>query len=67
MVNGLLFHMTQPTSRSIIKAIVCSKPTIIDYLTTALIDYLIINKAKLILFAVVARKRITHLHLHPTV
>ena len=28
MVNGLLFHMTQPTSRSIIKAIVCSKPTI---------------------------------------
>ena len=28
MVNGLLFHMTQPTSRSIIKAIACSKPTI---------------------------------------
>jgi len=26
--NGLLFHMTQPTSRSTIKAIVCSKPTI---------------------------------------
>ena len=26
--NGLLFHMTQPTSRSIIKAIACSKPTI---------------------------------------
>jgi len=25
---GLLFHMTQPTSRSIIKAIACSKPTI---------------------------------------
>jgi len=27
-VNGLLFHMTQPTSKSIIKAIACSKPTI---------------------------------------
>jgi len=26
VVNGLLFHMTQPTSRSIIKAIACSKP-----------------------------------------
>jgi len=26
--NGLLFHMTQPTSRSTIKAIACSKPTI---------------------------------------
>ena len=26
--NGLLFHMTQPTSRSTIKAISCSKPTI---------------------------------------
>jgi len=26
--NGLLFHMTQPISRSIIKAIACSKPTI---------------------------------------
>jgi len=25
---GLLFHMTKPTSRSIIKAIACSKPTI---------------------------------------
>jgi len=25
---GLLFHMTQPTSRSIIKPIACSKPTI---------------------------------------
>jgi len=24
---GLLFHMTQPTSRSIIKAIACNKPT----------------------------------------
>jgi len=31
MVNGLLFHMTQPTSRSIIKAIVCSKPTISEH------------------------------------
>ena len=30
--NGLLFHMTQPTSRSIIKAIICSKPTIVDIL-----------------------------------
>jgi len=28
MVNGLLFHMTQPTSRSTIKVIACSKPTI---------------------------------------
>ena len=28
MVNGLLFHMTQPTSRSIIKAIACSKPIV---------------------------------------
>jgi len=26
--NGLLFHMTQPTSRSTIKVIACSKPTI---------------------------------------
>jgi len=26
--NGLLFHMTQPTSRSTIKAMACSKPTI---------------------------------------
>jgi len=26
--NGLLFHMTQPTRRSTIKAIACSKPTI---------------------------------------
>jgi len=26
--NGLLFHMTQPTSRSTMKAIACSKPTI---------------------------------------
>jgi len=26
--NGLLFHVTQPTSRSTIKAIACSKPTI---------------------------------------
>jgi len=26
--NGLLCHMTQPTSRSTIKAIACSKPTI---------------------------------------
>ena len=26
--NGLLFHMTQPISRSTIKAIACSKPTI---------------------------------------
>jgi len=31
MVNGLLFHMTQPTSRSIIKAIACSKPTISEH------------------------------------
>jgi len=29
--NGLLFHMTQPTSRSIIKAIACSKPTISEH------------------------------------
>ena len=28
MINGLLFHMTQPTSRSIIKAIACSKPIV---------------------------------------
>ena len=26
--NGLLFHVTQPTSRSTIKAIACSKPAI---------------------------------------
>jgi len=26
--NGLLFHMTQPTSRSIIKAIAYSKPIV---------------------------------------
>ena len=26
--NGLLFHITQPISRSTIKAIACSKPTI---------------------------------------
>ena len=26
--NGLLFHMTQPISRSTIKAIACSKPII---------------------------------------
>jgi len=26
--NGLLFHMTKPTSRSTIKAIACSKPII---------------------------------------
>ena len=26
--NGLLFHMTEPMSRSTIKAIACSKPTI---------------------------------------
>ena len=26
--NGLLFHMTQPISRSTVKAIACSKPTI---------------------------------------
>jgi len=31
MVNGLLIHMTQPTSRSIIKAIACSKPTISEH------------------------------------
>jgi len=31
MVNGLLFHMTQPTSRSIMKAIACSKPTISEH------------------------------------
>ena len=29
--NGLLFHMTQPISRSTIKAIVCSKPTISEH------------------------------------
>ena len=29
--NGLLFHMTQPTNRSIIKAIACSKPTISEH------------------------------------
>jgi len=29
--NGLLFHMTQPTSRSTIKAIACSKPTISEH------------------------------------
>jgi len=29
--NGLLFHMTQPTSRSTTKAIVCSKPTISEH------------------------------------
>jgi len=29
--NGLLFHMSQPTSRSIIKAIACSKPTISEH------------------------------------
>jgi len=29
--NGLLFHMTQPTSRRIIKAIACSKPTISEH------------------------------------
>jgi len=28
---GLLFHMTQATSRSIIKAIACSKPTISEH------------------------------------
>jgi len=28
---GLLFHMTQPTSRSIIKATACSKPTISEH------------------------------------
>ena len=28
MVNGLLFHMTQPTSRSVMKAIACSKPIV---------------------------------------
>ena len=26
--NGSLFHMTQPTSRSTVKAIACSKPNI---------------------------------------
>ena len=31
LFNGLLFHMTQPTSRSIIKAIACSKPTISEH------------------------------------
>ena len=31
MVIGLLFHMTQPTSKSIIKAIACSKPTISEH------------------------------------
>ena len=31
VVNGLLFHMAQPTSRSIIKAIACSKPTISEH------------------------------------
>jgi len=29
--NGLLFHMTQPVSRSTIKAIACSKPTISEH------------------------------------
>ena len=29
--NGLLFHMTQPISRSTIKAIACSKPTISEH------------------------------------
>jgi len=29
--NGLLFHMTQPTSRSTVKAIACSKPTISEH------------------------------------
>jgi len=28
--NGLLFHMTQPISRSTTKAIACSKPTICE-------------------------------------
>ena len=31
MVNGLLFHMTQPTSISIIKAIACSKPIVREH------------------------------------
>jgi len=31
--NGLLFHMTQPISRSTIKAIACSKPTISGWFT----------------------------------
>ena len=29
--NGLLFHMTQPISRSTTKAIACSKPTISEH------------------------------------
>ena len=29
--NGLLFHMTHPTSRSTMKAIACSKPTISEH------------------------------------
>ena len=29
--NDLLFHMTQPTSKSTIKAIACSKPTISEH------------------------------------
>jgi len=29
--NGLLFHMTQPTSRSVIKAITCSKPIVSEH------------------------------------
>ena len=29
--NGLLFHMTQLISRSTIKAIACSKPTISEH------------------------------------
>jgi len=29
--NGLLFHMTQATSRSTRKAIACSKPTISEH------------------------------------
>jgi len=29
--NGLLFHMTQPISRSTIKAIACSKPNISEH------------------------------------
>jgi len=28
---GLLFHMTQPTSTSITRAIACSKPTVSEH------------------------------------
>jgi len=31
MIDGLLFHMTQPTSRSTIKAVAWSKPIICEH------------------------------------